>query len=113
MPAFAFGYAPFTLCGRPFQTFLLANTSATSWSYNPARAVTLTVWATPRSLAATCGITVVFFSSGYLDVSVPRVGPYQVMHLQCIGFPHSEIRGSTGICPSPRLIAACHVLPRL
>ena len=32
------------------------------------------VWAYPRSLAATWGITVVFFSSGYLDVSVPRVG---------------------------------------
>ena len=33
------------------------------------------VWANPRSLAATCGITVVFSSCGYLDVSVPRVRP--------------------------------------
>ena len=31
------------------------------------------VWALPISLAATLGITVVFFSSGYLDVSVHRV----------------------------------------
>ena len=31
------------------------------------------VWALPRSLAATYGITVVFSSSGYLDVSVRRV----------------------------------------
>ncbi len=31
------------------------------------------VWAPPRSLAATCGIDVSFFSSGYLDVSVRRV----------------------------------------
>ena len=31
------------------------------------------VWANPRSLAATDGITVVFFSSRYLDVSVPWV----------------------------------------
>ena len=31
------------------------------------------VWATPRSLAATGGITLVSFSSGYLDVSVPLV----------------------------------------
>ena len=30
-------------------------------------------WAGPRSLAATQGISVDFFSSGYLDVSVPRV----------------------------------------
>ena len=31
------------------------------------------VWALPRSLATTYGITIVFFSSGYLDVSVLRV----------------------------------------
>src|SRR5690606_19584942 len=30
-------------------------------------------WAVPRSLATTHGISVDFFSSGYLDVSVPRV----------------------------------------
>ena len=29
------------------------------------------------------------------------------------GFPHSDIRGSSGICPSPRLFAAYHVLRRL
>ena len=48
---------------------------AISQSHNPAAALTATVWALPRSLAATCGITVVFSSCGYLDVSVPRVGP--------------------------------------
>ena len=31
------------------------------------------VWANPRSLATTRGITFVFFSSGYLDVSVHQV----------------------------------------
>ncbi len=36
--------------------------------------------ANPRSLAATKGISVDFFSSGYLDVSVPRV---RLLHL-CI-----------------------------
>ena len=44
-----------------------------SWSYNPRAAVTALVWANPISLAATIGITIVFSSSGYLDVSVPRV----------------------------------------
>ena len=29
------------------------------------------------------------------------------------GFPHSDIPGSTDICSSPRLFAACHVLRRL
>ena len=43
-------------------------------SYNPMIALTIMVWASPRSLATTWGITVVFFSSRYLDVSVPWVG---------------------------------------
>ena len=30
-----------------------------------------------------------------------------------LGLPHSEIHGSKGARPSPRLIAACHVLHRL
>ncbi len=42
-------------------------------SYYPGHAVTRPVWALPLSLATTRGITVVFFSCGYLDVSVPRV----------------------------------------
>lgn len=33
--------------------------------------------------------------------------------LQIVRFPHSEIRGSSHICWSPRLIAAYHVLHRL
>jgi hypothetical protein len=42
-------------------------------SYNPAFAETNAVWAIPISLATTLGITFVFFSTGYLDVSVLRV----------------------------------------
>jgi hypothetical protein len=42
-------------------------------SYNPDNAVTSSVWASPRSLTTTWGITFVFFSCGYLDVSVLRV----------------------------------------
>jgi hypothetical protein len=44
-----------------------------SQSYNPSIAETTLVWAVPISLAATLGITIVFSSSGYLDVSVLRV----------------------------------------
>ena len=36
--------------------------------------------ANPRSLAATRGISVDFFSSGYLDVSVPRVCLFNAMN---------------------------------
>ena len=41
--------------------------------YYPARASTPAVWAGPLSLAATRGVTVVFLSSDYWDVSVRRV----------------------------------------
>jgi hypothetical protein len=46
-----------------------------SQSYNPSTAETVLVWAIPISLATTMGITIVFSSSGYLDVSVLRVCP--------------------------------------
>ena len=77
------------------------------------------VWALSLSLAATKEIDVSFSSSGYLDVSVPRV-PFHTLWIGvwirevCSrGFPHSEICGSQNICFSPQLIAACHVLRRL
>ena len=78
------------------------------------------VWALPLSLATTYGITFVFSSCGYLDVSVPRVSPQYAMDLRIddsasftAGFPHSDICGSSAICAYPRLFAACHVLRRL
>ena len=83
-------------------------------SYYPGAALTTPVWALPRSLATTWGITVVFSSSGYLDVSVPRVClPCGMYRLHRYGLPHSEIYGSIRICQSPQLIAAYHVLLRL
>ena len=42
---------------------------------NGCRLDTQCVWARPRSLAATWGFSLDFSSSGYLDVSVPRVSP--------------------------------------
>ena len=62
---------------------------------------------------------VVFSSSGYLDVSVPRVPFLQLcigcrIHEVCsCGFPHSDISGSRDICSSPKLFAAYHVFHRL
>ena len=57
---------------------------------------------------------IVFFSSGYLDVSVPRVfSPCGVLCLQHSGLPHSDIHGSIVVCTSPWLFAAYHVLRRL
>ena len=70
--------------------------------------------ASPCSLATTNGITIVLFSSRYLDVSVPWVFPNKlVLCLQHRGLPHSDIYGSQVICTSPQLFAAYHVLRRL
>ena len=77
------------------------------------------VWAPSISLAATLEITVVFSSSGYLDVSVHRV-PFPdlwigsgIPEVCSGGFPHSDISGSMDICSSPKLFAAYHVFHRL
>ena len=88
------------------------------WQSEPHGACTM-VWASPISLAATFGITVVFSSSPYLDVSVQEVPPVHLW-IQCTvhevsscGFPHSDICGSLRICRSPQLFAAYHVFRRL
>ena len=57
--------------------------------------------ASPISLAATFGISVDFFSSGYLDVSVPPVCLFNLciqlkIRAYARGFPHSEIPDSSG-----------------
>ena len=70
------------------------------------------VWALPFSLAATWGISFDSFSSGYLDVSVHRVGSLSGAGTPAGGLPHSEIRGSSHACCSPRRFVACHVFLR-
>src|SRR5882762_369210 len=86
-------------------------------SYNPQQAVTGWVWAPARSLATTCAITVVFFSSGYLDVSVPRVRLPSLRTEYCTfsaaGCPIRTSADIIPICGSPQLFAAYHVLLRL
>jgi hypothetical protein len=50
-----------------------SNLNSILQSYNHLKAGTFKFWAIPISLAATEGITIVFSSSRYLDVSVPWV----------------------------------------
>ena len=93
-----FRYGAFTLSG-----WLSQNHSPSSYESimrsEPQSARTL-VWALPISLAATFGIDLSFFSSGYLDVSVHRVPSvylwiqYTVHEVFSCGFPHSDIHGS-------------------
>ena len=112
-----FGYGALTLSGRLFQSRSPAVTE--SLMQSEPRDARITVWALPRSLAATYGIDVSFSSSAYLDVSVQRVPPvylciqYTVTEVCSAGFPHSDICGSSDICSLPQLFAAYHVFLRL
>ena len=113
-----FAYGTFTLFGQ-----LSQNCSAKlveSIPRSEPRDARIPVWALPFSLAATHRIDIFSFSSsGYLDVSVHRV-PFltlwigvRITEVCSVRFPHSEISGSMGICPSPKLFAAYHVFHRL
>ena len=54
--------------------------------------LTLYYWPGPRSLATTNGVSIDFLSSGYLDVSVPRVSP----HTLCI---QMQVRQKSWVFP--------------
>ena len=83
----------------------------------PVRSTTLGRSALPRSLAATGGISVDFFSSGYLDVSVPPVRfPPLCVHGGIplrVGCPIRRSAVHRGVAPSPQLFACSNVLRRL
>ena len=72
------------------------------------------VWALPRSLAATEGVSFDFLSCGYLDVSVPRVGSTEVVtELPQLGFPIRTSPDHRVLARSPKLFAGSYVLRRL
>ena len=116
-PNLVFAYGAFTLSGRSFQD-RSANRICNVCSPNPsmhARWFGLFRFRSPLLTES----HVVFSSSGYLDVSVHRV-PFltlwigvRITEVCSVRFPHSEISGSMGICPSPKLFAAYHVFHRL
>ena len=115
--SFPFAYGAFTLSGWSSQDHS-AGFFQSRLQSEP-RCARTPVWALSISLAATFEITVVFFSSGYLDVSVHRVPLHTlwigvwIHEVFSCGFPHSEICGSMDICSLPQLIAAYHVFHRL
>ena len=117
LPASSFAYETVTLCGVPSQTLRLE--SAIHVDVRTPKIFLPPVWPLPRSLATTGGISVDFFSSPYLDVSVQAVSSVSlclrfygtVTGLILPGFP---IRKSTdqSLLSAPRgisLIAASFV----
>ena len=117
-----FAYAPVTLFGTAFQ-----RSSAIDWIGNSTVAGPTTpvppkwngfglfrvrspLLSESRFLSLPRGTEMVHFppfacSSLCIQLDIPGFCPG--------GFPHSEISGSTPVCGSPKLIAACHVLHRL
>ena len=113
----AFAYGAFTLCGPSFQRVLLA--SSDRFGVGP----TTPCGALPRPRFGLLRVRSPLLTQSLVCFLLLRVmrcfsspgSPlaWQGAATACGGLPHSEIRGLTGICPSPRLIAACHVLRRL
>ena len=111
-----FGYGAFTRSGPPFQKVPLSFITPL-----------LTVLQPPQVRCHTAGLGSCAFARHYLRnhfcflfLRVLRCfsspGSLHARHgdgIASAGLPHSEIHGSTGICPLPWLIAACHVLLRL
>ena len=94
-----FAYGAITHYGRTFQTVPLPIINPMLRPHNPRTTEVDLVWAVPRSLATTYGITIVFFSCGYLDVSVPPVRHIQLWihhtmtrHYPCRVSPFGNLR---------------------
>ena len=96
-----FAYGSFTLFGGAFQRASATLPQCLHAGPQPQRACSL-VWPLSLSLAATQEIDVSFFSSGYLDVSVPRVPFSETMYSSQDGWtllqPGFPIRISTNQC---------------
>ena len=76
-----FAYETFTLFGGPSHVLLL--TFSIPSAVRTPKVLLLSVWPLPRSLATTCGISVDFSSSPYLDVSVQAV-PLIQLWIHCM-----------------------------
>lgn len=111
--ACGFAYGAFTRSGRPSQGrsahHMLSYRASfrTGAPYNPAPCRHGPVWAPPRSLAATGGISIDFYSCRYLDGSLPCVSPARTID-SCA----RRHRPDVGVTPfgHPR-ISGCWLLP--
>ena len=103
-----FAYGAITHYGSTFQSFPLFITNPTLGPHNPGVTVVTPVWAVPRSLAATDGISIDFYSCRYLDVSVPCVRLMRLCiqrmmtgHNPCRVSPFGHLRIKVNL-PTPR-----------
>ena len=103
-----FAYGAVTHYGGTFQSLPLPFANPMLGPHNPRITVVTLVWADPRSLAATYGISIDFFSWRYLDVSVPSV------RLTCLCIQHVMTgHNPCRVSPFGNLrIKACLAAPR-
>ncbi len=96
-------YRAVTVCGAPFQTLPVRVSWPLAWSAF-AR----------RYLRSRCCCPFLRLLRCFSSPGSPRRAMDSLDDTaRSGGLPHSEIRGSAGARPSPRLFAACHVLHRL
>jgi hypothetical protein len=119
-PSFPSGSADTRLCNFPTRRQTDQDGSCNPRSTTAAAYHIDRVWAHPFSLATTQGVEVSFLSSGYLDVSVPRLASSCPMDsgrgtraLPRVGFPIRIPPDQRLVSTSPGLFAAAHVLLRL
>ena len=110
-----FAYAAVTLCGSAFQRILLSWPSPYCRSYNPGGASPHPRFGLLRVRSPLLAESLLFsLPAGTEMFQFPAFAPASAGDgIAPAGFPHSEIRASTGICPLTRLFAAYHVLLRL
>ena len=112
-PTLTFKYGTLTLFGLPSHAVLLV--FVVFKVVRTPKALLLSVWPLPRSLATTYGISVDFFSSPYLDVSVQAV-PLIYLLIQYMIHGHYSMWiapfGYPRIKVSLQLPAAFRSLPR-
>ena len=117
---FSFEYGTITRYGVTFQ---LSSSAYSRITYadptTPLKRIAM-VWPIPISLAATLGVSFDFLSSGYWDVSLPRVSSIQTMNssggngtLLPLGCPIQTSLDHRIFSSSPMLFAAYHVFLRL
>jgi hypothetical protein len=111
-----FAYAPVTLYGRPFQAIRLHFPAVFAGGpTTPGGALPRPRFGLLRFRSPLLAESLLFSSPAGTEMfQFPAFAPpCGGVGIAPDGFPHSDIRGSMGICPLPRLFAACHVLLRL
>ena len=117
-PILDFAYGGFTLCVRLFQNRSAIFLHTCQWSATP-KCMHLGLASFPfarRYLGNRCFFLFLGLLRCFSSPRFPRTDYGFICGYLCItigGFPHSDICGSSDICSSPQLFAACHVLLRL